>query len=183
MKIIFWLLVAIAVLYGFYSGAMAIWSYMEVQSIVEEVVTERGVRSDRFERATRVKEDILKRAATSGVRLDDRALTITDEGRAFTVLVRALDLARRRVSGRRGPRDPAQARADVRPARAPLATGRRGRAGTDHSQPRYPLPAGGCPDRAISGRSPESRVSNGPCRPTRNPHHGVGDFRTARPSS
>ena len=88
MKIIFWLLVAIAVLYGFYSGAMAIWSYMEVQSIVEEVVAERGVRSDRFERAARVKEDILKRAATSGVRLDDRELKITEEGRAFTVLVR-----------------------------------------------------------------------------------------------
>ena len=87
MKIVFWLLVAVALVYAFYSGAMAIWSHLEVQGIVEEVVAERA-RADRFDRAARVKEDILKRAAASGIVLDDRETRVTDEGRLFTVLVR-----------------------------------------------------------------------------------------------
>ena len=62
MKLVLWLLVAVAVVYGLYSGAMALWSHLEVQDIVEVVVAERA-RADRFERAARGKEDVLRRAA------------------------------------------------------------------------------------------------------------------------
>jgi len=87
VKLVFWLLLAVAIVYGLYSGAMALWSHLEVQGIVEEVVAERA-RADRFERAARVKEDVLKRAAQAGIALDDRETRVTDEGRLLTVLVR-----------------------------------------------------------------------------------------------
>lgn len=88
MKIIFWLLVAVGVVYAFYSGAMAVWSYLEVQGVVEEAVKERAAKSDRFERAPRVKEDIIKKATTSGIKVDDREVFVTDDGRTLAILVR-----------------------------------------------------------------------------------------------
>ena len=87
MKLIFWLLVAVGVVYAFYSGAMAVWSYLEIQGIVEEVVAER-MRGERTDRAAHVREAILKRAADSGIDLNDRETTVGDEGRAISVYVR-----------------------------------------------------------------------------------------------
>jgi len=82
MKALFWILVALGCVYVFYAGAMCIWSYLEVTSVVEEVVPERASRSDRAER---VKEDIAKKIAASGIKVDDRAISVTDEGRTLTV--------------------------------------------------------------------------------------------------
>ena len=88
MKALFWVLVAIGCVYVFYTGAMAVWSYLEITSVVEEVVAERASRSEREERATRVQEDIAKKVAASGIKVDDRGVSVSDEGRTLDVSVR-----------------------------------------------------------------------------------------------
>ena len=87
MKTIFWFLVAVGVVYGFYSGAVAIWQYYEIKGIVEVSVAERA-RMDRYERPGRVRDDILKRAPDSGVTLDERDVFVTEEDRTLRVLIR-----------------------------------------------------------------------------------------------
>ena len=88
MKALFWVLIAIGCVYVFYTGAMAVWSYLEITSVVEEVVAERASRTEREERATRVKEDIAKKVAASGIRVGDRSVSVSDEGRTLDVSVR-----------------------------------------------------------------------------------------------
>lgn len=88
MKALGWVFVAIGCVYVFYTGAMAVWSYLEVTSVVEEVVNERASRTDRQERATRVRDDILKKVAASGISVDERAVSVSDEGKTIDVSVR-----------------------------------------------------------------------------------------------
>lgn len=87
MKAVFWFLVAISIVYGFYAGAVAIWQYYEVNGIVEGAVAERA-KMDPFDRAARVRDDILKRAPESGVMLDESEVLVTAESRALRVLIR-----------------------------------------------------------------------------------------------
>jgi len=88
MKALLWVFVAIGCVYVFYTGAMGVWSYLEITSAVEEVVAERASRSERQERAGRVRDDISKRVAASGISVDERAISVTDEGRTLDVIVR-----------------------------------------------------------------------------------------------
>jgi len=88
MKVLFWVLVAIGCVYVFYTGAMAVWSYLEITSVVEQVVAEWASRTEREERATRVKEDIAKKVAVSGIKVGDRGVSVFDEGRTLDVSVR-----------------------------------------------------------------------------------------------
>ena len=88
MKALFWVFVAILCVYIFYIGAMGIWSYLEVTSIVEDVVNERASRSGRDERATRIRDEIAKKVTDSGIRTDDRGVTVSDTGPALDVGVR-----------------------------------------------------------------------------------------------
>jgi hypothetical protein len=88
MKIIFWLLFAVGCIYVFYSGGMTVWSYLEVKGVVEDVVAERAPKSDRMYRANQVKEDIAKRVAASGIKVDDREISVEDEGKTLDVRVR-----------------------------------------------------------------------------------------------
>jgi len=88
MKALFWVLVAIGCVYAFYSAAMAAWSYLEVTSVVEEVVNERASRTGREERASRVRDDIAKKVAASGISVDDRAISVADQGTSLEVDVR-----------------------------------------------------------------------------------------------
>ncbi len=87
MRVVFWLLVAIGIVYAFYSGAVAVWQYFEIKGIVEESVAERA-RMDRHERASRVKDDILKKAPATGVVLNEREVFVTEEDRTVRVLIR-----------------------------------------------------------------------------------------------
>ena len=82
MKVLFWILVALVCVYAFYVGATCIWSYLEVTSVVEQIVPERASRSDRAER---VKEDILKQVAASGIKVDERSVSVADDGRTLTI--------------------------------------------------------------------------------------------------
>jgi len=88
MRIIFWLLVAVGCIYVFYSGAMTAWSYLEVKGVVEDVGAERAPKSERLYRANQVKEDIAKRVAASGIKVEDREISVADEGRTLDVRVR-----------------------------------------------------------------------------------------------
>lgn len=88
MKALAWVLVAIGCVYVFYSAAMAVWSYLEVTSVVEEVVNERASRTDRADRAGRVRDDIAKKVAASGINVDERGISVSDEGKTLDVSVR-----------------------------------------------------------------------------------------------
>ena len=87
MKIVFWLFVAIGFVYAFYSGAIATYQYMQVKDVVEESVQERW-KVDKFDRAARVKQDILRKAPESGVTLDAQSVHVTDGERNLHVLIR-----------------------------------------------------------------------------------------------
>jgi hypothetical protein len=88
MKALAWVFVAIGCVYIFYSAAMAVWSYLEVTSVVEEVVNERASRTERQERASRVRDDIAKKVAASGINVDERGVSVSDEGKTLDVSVR-----------------------------------------------------------------------------------------------
>ena len=88
MKALAWVFVAIGCVYVFYSAAMAVWSYLEVTSVVEEVVNERASRTERQERASRVRDDIAKKVAASGINVDERGVSVSDEGKTLDVSVR-----------------------------------------------------------------------------------------------
>ncbi|HEY7542089.1 MAG TPA: hypothetical protein VIF11_18255 [Methylomirabilota bacterium] len=88
MKALAWDFVAIGCVYIFYSAAMAVWSYLEVTSVVEEVVNERASRTERQERAIRVRDDIAKKVAASGINVDERGISVSDEGKTLDVSVR-----------------------------------------------------------------------------------------------
>ena len=87
MKALFWVFVAIFCVYVFYTGAMAIWSYLEVTSFVEDVVNERASRSG-TERATRIRDEIAKKVAESGIKIDGRSVSVSDTGPTLDVGVR-----------------------------------------------------------------------------------------------
>jgi hypothetical protein len=88
MKALAWVFVAIGCVYVFYSAAMAVWSYLEVTSVVEEVVNERASRTERQERASRVRDDIAKKVAASGINVGERGVSVSDEGKTLDVSVR-----------------------------------------------------------------------------------------------
>src|SRR5207237_9865206 len=85
MKALFWVFVAIGCVYVFYTGSKAVWSYLEITSLVEEVVNERASRTERQERAGRVRDDIAKKVAASGINVDARAISVTDGGKTIEV--------------------------------------------------------------------------------------------------
>jgi hypothetical protein len=87
MKFVFWLLVGIGVVYLFYSAVVAGYSYLQVNDIVTESVGARS-KLDRFERALRVKDDILKKTLEAGLTLDERAVVVTEEDRTVHVRIR-----------------------------------------------------------------------------------------------
>jgi hypothetical protein len=87
MRILVWLLIALAAIYGFYSAAMALWSYVEVRSAAETAYLEKG-SGDRYGRADRIRDAILKQVREAGVAVDDREVFVTDEEQGIRVLVR-----------------------------------------------------------------------------------------------
>jgi hypothetical protein len=87
MKAVFWLLVALGVIYAFYTGTVAVYQYFQVKDVVEESV-EAGLKLDRFERSGRVKDEILRRVPAVGVALDARSVLVTEEHRTLRVLIR-----------------------------------------------------------------------------------------------
>ena len=83
MKAVVLALLFIAFFYGFYCGVMAIWSYFAMASIVDDAVTERGRTA-----ATPVRDYIIKSAAESGVRIQDRNVVVTTDERQLNINLR-----------------------------------------------------------------------------------------------
>src|SRR5438093_8675765 len=87
VKVTFWLLVAIGAVYVFYTGGVAAYSYFQVKAIGEETLVERA-KVDRYERANRVQQDILRKASQSGVPLPERDVSVAEENRTLRVQIR-----------------------------------------------------------------------------------------------
>jgi hypothetical protein len=87
MKVVFWLFVAIGLVYVFYSGAIAAYQYVQVKDVVEESVLERS-KLDKYDRATRVKQDILRKLPAAGVTLGEGNVLVSEEERSLRVLIR-----------------------------------------------------------------------------------------------
>ena len=87
MKAIFWLLVAVGLVYAFYTGAMAVWQYFEIKGIAGTSVEERA-KVNPADRPARVREDILRKAPASGVALDEREVFVAEENRVLRVQIR-----------------------------------------------------------------------------------------------
>jgi hypothetical protein len=83
MRALALLLVAIGCFYLFYSGAMAVWSYLTLSGIVEDAVQERGRTA-----AGPVREAILRGAAASGLALDEGQVLVETDERALNVHLR-----------------------------------------------------------------------------------------------
>ena len=87
MKTVFWLLVGVGVVYGFYSAAVAAYQYMQVGDVVQDSVLERA-GLEAYERTARVKDDILKKSANAGIMLNENDVLVTSEDRSIHVLIR-----------------------------------------------------------------------------------------------
>ncbi|PYO01520.1 MAG: hypothetical protein DMD91_07345 [Candidatus Rokuibacteriota bacterium] len=79
MKAIVLVLLALAFFYAFYCGVMSIWSYFAMASIVDLAVQERG------KAPAPVREYIMKNAAESGVRIEDRNVVVTTDERQLSI--------------------------------------------------------------------------------------------------
>src|SRR5207249_1258496 len=87
VKVTFWLLVAIGAVYVLYTGGVAAHSYFQVKALVEDTLVERA-KVDRYERANRVQQDILRKASQSGVPLHERDVSVAEENRTLRVQIR-----------------------------------------------------------------------------------------------
>ena len=94
MKGLFTLVFIIGILYGIYSGFMAVWSYFELTTIVEEVVPrelpklgDRGWRQG--DRARKIHDAVVKGAGEVGVALDPDAVLVSEEDGALWVRINA----------------------------------------------------------------------------------------------
>ncbi len=83
MKALALLAVALGAFYLFYAGAMAVWSYLTLSSIVEDAVYEHGRTA-----AAPVRDGILRAAAAAGLALDERQVTVTADDQALHVALR-----------------------------------------------------------------------------------------------
>jgi len=80
VKAVVLVLLALAFFYAFYCGVMSIWSYFAMASIVDQAIQERGKTA-----AAAVREYIIKNAAESGVRIDDRNVVVTSDERQLSI--------------------------------------------------------------------------------------------------
>jgi hypothetical protein len=83
VKAIVLALVALGAFYGFYCGVMSAWSYFALADIVDRAVEERGKGA-----AAPVREFIIKNAAESGVRIEERNVVVTSDDRQLSINLR-----------------------------------------------------------------------------------------------
>ncbi len=67
---------------------MSVSSYREVTGIVEGVFNGRASRTERQDRALGVRDDIARKVAAGGIVVDDRSVSVSDEGKTLEVGVR-----------------------------------------------------------------------------------------------
>ena len=85
MKVLFTVALIFGILWSIYSAAMAAWSYFELSSLVEEVVSrdlprllaDKGWKSG--DRAQKIRDAIVKAATEAGVELDPDGVLVSEE--------------------------------------------------------------------------------------------------------
>ena len=77
------LLLAVAFFYAFYCGAGAIWSYLELSSVVDRALEESGRAG-----AAAVREAILQSAGRAGVRVHAQNVLVSEEGGIYSIHIR-----------------------------------------------------------------------------------------------
>jgi len=84
VKILFWGLVVVGLLYGAYSGMIAVWSWIAVNNGVDEILSKEGVEALASDE---IKTKVLASASDSGVPLTDKDVIVTREDRTVRVEV------------------------------------------------------------------------------------------------
>jgi hypothetical protein len=84
VKILFWGLVAVGLLYGAYSGMIAVWSWIAVNNGVDEILSKDGVEALSSDE---IKTKVLASASESGVPLTEKDVIVTREDRTVRVEV------------------------------------------------------------------------------------------------
>ena len=84
MKLVFWGLLAVALLWGAYSGMLAIWSWIAVNNAVDEIVSADGVETIP---SRELKVKVLSKANEAGVPLTDKDVVVTNQGKGVNIEV------------------------------------------------------------------------------------------------
>jgi hypothetical protein len=84
MRLFFWGLVAVAVVYGAYAVMMSAWQYFQVSGVVDEALQPYAIK-EVGGTARGVKNKILKETADAGIPLGDRDVSVTLAERQLTV--------------------------------------------------------------------------------------------------
>jgi hypothetical protein len=85
MRLVFWVLVVVALGYAAYSGMISVWSYISVATAVDDAF-QRGKSAGRPDAHT-MKEQILQMTNEAGVPLTDHDVTVTETERTLEVYV------------------------------------------------------------------------------------------------
>jgi len=83
MKALVGAFVALAFFYVFYSGVMAVWSYIQIDGVVDKAWEDQGRNGP-----TAVHAAILNGAAEAGVPVDARFVVVGEDEREVSVAVR-----------------------------------------------------------------------------------------------
>ncbi len=78
MKLVFWGVVAVGLLWGAYSGMLAIWSWIAINNAVDEIVSADGVETIP---SRELKAKVMSKANEAGVPLADKDVVVTNTGK------------------------------------------------------------------------------------------------------
>ena len=84
MKLIFWGLVAVALLWVAYSGMLAAWSWIAVNNAVDEIVSKDDVATIP---SRELKTKVMSAANEAGVPLGEKDVVVTNMGRGVNIEV------------------------------------------------------------------------------------------------
>ena len=82
MKLVFWGLVVVGLLYGAYSGMIAVWSWIAVNNGVDEILSKEGAEALPSEE---IKTKVLASASEAGVPLTEKDVIVTRVDRTVRV--------------------------------------------------------------------------------------------------
>ncbi|HXD99944.1 MAG TPA: hypothetical protein VN646_25540 [Candidatus Acidoferrum sp.] len=82
MKVILWGLVVVALVYGAYSGMIAVWSWIAVNNAVDEIITKDGIEAVP---AAEIKARVMKATNEAGIPLRENDVVVTLDERTVRV--------------------------------------------------------------------------------------------------
>jgi hypothetical protein len=82
MKVILWGLVVVALVYGAYSGMIAVWSWIAVNNAVDEIITKDGIEAVP---AAEITARVMKATNEAGIPLRENDVVVTLDERTVRV--------------------------------------------------------------------------------------------------